>query len=306
MNKEIIILKNISKKFGAIQALDNVSLEIAEGSIFGLLGTNGAGKTTLIKIMLGLVSSTSGNGKIMGYDIETESNKIREKTGVLLDHTGLYGHLTVFDNLDFYGRIWRLNKNERRTKISELLEYFHINDKSDALVSTLSKGTQQKVAIARTLIGRPQLLILDEPTTGLDPVSTISLRDILVKITKEYHITILLNTHNLREAEIICDEIGILQNGQLLKTGNVKELCRTDNKQEYNIYVKNVTNVGVAKLQAKINCKINMDKEQVIITHDSGQLNLLLDFILSEGGEIVKIESASPSLEETFIKHIKL
>lgn len=306
MSKRMIILENISKEFGNIQALDDVSLEITEGSIFGLLGTNGAGKTTLIKIMLGLIPSTSGNGKIMGYDIQTESAQIREKTGVLLDHTGLYGHLTVFDNLDFYGRIWKLNKNERHAIISDLLEYFHISDKTYTLVNTLSKGTQQKVAIARALIGRPRLLILDEPTTGLDPVSTISFRDILVKISKEYHVTILLNTHNLREAEIICDEIGILQNGRLLKTGNVKELCRTDNTYEYNVCVKNTNKINLDNLQAKINCKINIVKDEVIITHDSSQLNILLDFILSEGGEIVKIENAQHSLEETFVKHVKI
>ena len=214
----------LSREYATIRALDRLSLEIPAGSIFGFLGSNGAGKTTTIHLLLGLLRPTAGRASVLGFDVATRIDEIRLRTGALLDQAGLYGRLSVRDNLEFYGRIWHMSRRERRTRSEELLRQFRLWERRKEPAGRLSFGMKRKLAVARALFHRPELVFLDEPTAGLDPVSAESLRRALVELAAEEGVTVFLTTHNVPEAGKVCDQIGIIRAGRLLANGSPEEL----------------------------------------------------------------------------------
>ena len=205
-------------------ALSALSIEVPQGNIFGFLGSNGSGKTTTIHLLLGLLKPKSGVAKVLDFDTQTQSAEIRNRTGVLLEDTGLYEWLSAEDNLEFHGRIYRLPKKERRARIKELLTYLGLWERRHDRVGKWSRGMKQKLAVARALLHRPALVFLDEPTAGLDPMATSALGDLLLELVAKEGITVFLTTHNLAEAEKLCDRVGIIKQGKLLATGTVNEL----------------------------------------------------------------------------------
>jgi ABC-2 type transport system ATP-binding protein len=219
MTEFAIDVQDVCCTFGDLQALDRVTLRVRGGTVFGLLGPNGAGKTTTIRLLLGLVAATSGHARVLGLDLRAESAAVRCRTGALLEHTGLYERLSAEDNLDFYGRVWRLPRVERQERIRELLTEFGLWDRRHDIVARWSRGMKQKLAVARAMLHRPHLLLLDEPTAGLDPVASAALRDDLASLVTRERVTVLLTTHNLVEAERLCAEIGVLSRGRLLAVG---------------------------------------------------------------------------------------
>lgn len=305
MENPIIKTVNLSKDFENVQALKNVSLEIPGGSIFGLLGLNGAGKTTVIRILLGLLKPTSGKAEVMGYNVQTQSDKIRQNTGVLLEHNGLYNHLSVYENLEFYGRIWRIPKQERFDRIVELLKQFDIFDKADDVTETLSKGMKQKVAIARAFIHKPQLVFLDEPSSGLDPVSVIALRNYLSDVARNQKCTIFLNTHNLNEAELLCDNIGIIKSGELLRVDKTNELCESN---------ETLVTIKVNEFNEEINNSLSEikgltiteeDNNAVVTLQSNNNLSNAINAIIINGGEVADVVKDKRTLEDVFVESIE-
>ncbi len=211
---------------GTVVALDQLTLEVARGSIFGFLGPNGAGKTTTVRLLLGLLDATEGSAEVLGHDVRTASVQIRARAGALLEHDGLYERLSAYDNLEYYGRIWQLPRDRRRKRIQELLERFGLWDRRGDAAETWSRGMKRKLALARALLHGPEILFLDEPTAGLDPGAAATLRDDLSNLVKEGQATIFLNTHNLAEAERLCDTIGVIAHGRLLALGSPQDLRR--------------------------------------------------------------------------------
>jgi ABC-2 type transport system ATP-binding protein len=207
----VIDAENLTKKFGNLTAVEDLTLHVDEGEVFGFLGPNGAGKTTTVRMLCCLISKTSGNATIGGYEIGNKegSLKIRKMIGLVPDNVGLSEHLTAYDNLDFYGKIYDCSESQRKESIKRFLEMLGIWEKRNALAGTLSKGMKQKLAIARALIHEPEILFMDEPTANLDPESAKTVRDFILELKKEKR-TIFLNTHNLDEAQRICDRIAIL------------------------------------------------------------------------------------------------
>ena len=193
--------------------MEDLTLHVNEGEVFGFLGPNGAGKTTTIRMLCCLISKTSGKAQIDGYEIGNGSGaqKIRNIIGLLPENVGLYEGLSAYKNLDFYGRLHKLNEQQRREKIKYFLSMLELWDKRNVPVGTFSKGMKQKLAIARALIHDPQVLFLDEPTANLDPEASKMVRDFILELKKEKR-TIFLNTHLLDEAEKICDRVAILKN----------------------------------------------------------------------------------------------
>jgi len=224
MTQYAIQTQELTREYSTVRALDRLSLEIPAGSIFGFLGSNGAGKTTTIHLLLGLLRPTAGQAIVLGYDVSTEIDEVRRRTGALLDNAGLYARLGVQDNLEFYGRIWHMPRRERRARSEELLRQFGLWDRRKEPAGRLSFGMKRKLAIARALFHRPDLVFLDEPTAGLDPVSAESLRRSLVELVAQEGVTVFLTTHNVPEAGKVCDQIGILRSGQLLASGSPEEL----------------------------------------------------------------------------------
>ena len=220
----LIETENLTKKFGDLTAVENVTLRVNDGEVFGFLGPNGAGKTTTIRMLCCLISKTSGSATIGGYEIgnKEDSLKIRKMIGLVPDNVGLSENLTAYDNLDFYGKIYDCSEAQRKESIKRFLEMLGLWEKRNDLAGTFSKGMKQKLAIARALIHDPQVLFLDEPTANLDPESAKTVREFILELKKQKK-TIFLNTHNLDEAQRICDTIGIL-NTKLSVTGTPQEL----------------------------------------------------------------------------------
>src|SRR5512134_2054294 len=224
MNEYAIRTDHLSCHFGAIRAVDDVSLEIPKGIIFGFLGPNGAGKTTTIRLLLGLLEPNQGSACVLGFDTQTHSEQIRNASGALLEHSGLYERLSAHDNLEFYGRIYRMERAKLEARIKALLTHFGLWERRHERVGHWSRGMKQKVAIARTLLHRPSLIFLDEPTAGLDPIAAASLRDDIAALVQSGDVTVFLNTHNLPEAEKLCSQVGVIRNGKLLSMGSPDQL----------------------------------------------------------------------------------
>ena len=182
----MIEAENLTKKFGNLTAVDYLTLKVNAGEVFGFLGPNGAGKTTTVRMLCCLISKTSGTAKISDYTIGEESDclKIRKLIGLVPDNVGLYDDLTAYENLDFYGKLYKLNKADRKTNIQHFLEMLGLWEKRDVMAGTFSKGMKQKLAIARALIHDPQILFMDEPTASLDPESAKTVRDFILKLKK--------------------------------------------------------------------------------------------------------------------------
>jgi ABC-2 type transport system ATP-binding protein len=224
MSGYAIQTSQLTRDFGAIRAVDGVTLDVPAGIVFGFLGANGAGKTTTIHLLLGLIEPTAGSARTLGFDTRQQGQEIRQQAGALLEFNGLYERLSAVDNLDFYGRVWHMPAAERQARIQELLTHFGLWDRRKERVATWSRGMKQKLAIARVLFHHPQLVFLDEPTAGLDPVAAASLRDDLDALARREGVTVFLNTHNLDEAQRLCAQVGVIRSGKLLAVGSPDEL----------------------------------------------------------------------------------
>ena len=207
----MIDAENLTKNFGTITAVDNLSLHVNDGEVFGFLGPNGAGKTTTVRMLCCLISKTSGTARIAGFDVGSEADalKIRKLIGFVPDNVGLYEDLTAYENLDYYGKLYKCTETQIKENIQRFLTMLGLWEKKDSAAGTFSKGMKQKLAIARALIHDPEILFMDEPTANLDPESAKTVREFILKLKSEKK-TIFLNTHNLDEAQRICDRIGIL------------------------------------------------------------------------------------------------
>ncbi|GMV09838.1 MAG: ABC transporter [Gemmatimonadetes bacterium SCN 70-22] len=219
MTAPAIRVDGLVRDFPKVRALDHLTFEVPAGTVFGFLGPNGAGKTTVIRVLLGLVDPTAGRTEVFGRDPRTEGDQVRQQAGALLEHNGVYERLTALQNLDFYARAWHMPRTDRAERIRELLSQFGLWERRDESVGTWSRGMKQKLAVARAVLHRPRLVFLDEPTAGLDPVASASLRDDLARLAQEEGVTIFLTTHNLGEAERLCSLVGVIRRGRLLDFG---------------------------------------------------------------------------------------
>jgi len=206
----------LSRSFGAVHAVDDVSLQVPTGTIFGFLGPNGSGKTTTIRLLLGLLEPDRGSATVLGFDTRKDADSIRQRTGALLEHAGLYERLSAEDNLEFYARVWQMPASTRQERVKELLTHLGLWERRSEQVGTWSRGMKQKLAVARTMLHRPDLIFLDEPTAGLDPVASAALRQDLTSLADKEGVTVFLTTHNLPEAEAVCDQVGVIRQGRLL------------------------------------------------------------------------------------------
>ena len=223
----IITIDNVCKNYKSKKALNNVSLSIKQGELFGLLGVNGAGKTTLIKILCGLTKKTSGTITINNFNLDKEIDKIKEIIDISPQETAVANNLTVKENLEFFANIY----NNKANTINEIVDIFNLNEVLNQRAKTLSGGYKRRLSIAIALISKPKILFLDEPTLGLDVFARRELWNIIKKLQK--NITIILTSHYLEEIENLCDRVAILSNGKLLKTGTIEEIKQITNTQNF-------------------------------------------------------------------------
>lgn len=224
MNASAIITKDLTKKFGDVIAVDNLNLNIPRGKIFGILGPNGCGKSTTLRMLCGVISPSSGSGEVLGYDIVKDSELIKQNTGYMSQKFSLYQDLTVEENMKFYAGIYSLSAGEMRERMKWLKDMTNLHGKERFLVASLSGGWKQRVALCCALIHKPKLLILDEPTAGVDPVSRRVFWKAIHRLAED-GITVLVTTHYMDEAET-CHNIAFLFSGRLLTYGPPGELMR--------------------------------------------------------------------------------
>jgi ABC-2 type transport system ATP-binding protein len=293
----------LTRDFGSVRALDALSLDVPKGIVFGFLGPNGAGKTTAIRAFLGLIEPTSGRAEVLGFDTRRGGSAIRARCGALLEHPGLYERLSAQDNLDFYGRAWRMPKHTRTDRIRELLTRFGLWDRRADPVGNWSRGMKQKLAVARAVLHRPDLVFLDEPTSGLDPVATAGLREDLATLAAQEGVTVFLTTHNLNEAERLCGQVGVIRGGRLLAVGSPDELRGRQDSGRVDITARGLTSEIVMLLRSMPNVET--------VTIDNGQLSLALSggasvapivaLLVQHDVAVEEVRRARATLEDAFL-----
>jgi ABC-2 type transport system ATP-binding protein len=298
----------LTRKYKDLTALDRLNLTIKQGTIFGFLGPNGAGKTTTLNLLIGLIGPTSGQARVLGFDSTREAQRVREQIGVLLEDHGLYEYLSAYDNLEFFGRINRLSKSDLARRIQALLEKVGLWDNRDQQVREWSKGMKQKLAICRALLHQPKILFLDEPTSGLDPASQRMVREEILALKASENVTIFLNTHNLDEAERVCDEIAIINKGKLITRGH-PDVIKTAATADGHILVS--IDALPAEVEAQLKrlpfvkaVEMNGQRLRVITDHPSrsAEINRLL---VSQGVAVAELHRQQASLEEIFLQLVE-
>ena len=304
MKQLIIETQNLTLNFNnKIRALDNLTLQVPQGVIFGFLGANGSGKTTTIHLLLGLLKPTSGSAKVFGHDTQIQGDLIRDRTGVLLEHSGLYERLNAWENLEFYGRICRLPKKERSDRIKELLCDMSLWSRRYDKVGKWSRGMKQKLARARALLHRPSLVFLYEPAAGLDPVAAAILGEALTEMVAKEKVTVFLTTHHLAEAEKLCDRVGILKNGKLLASGSPNELKAKCLVSKIEIYGRGFSDRLQQSLRSNhLVIDFQVRKNRLLINlHLKAEVSALVRFLIKAGCEIEAVHQNQGSLEEVFL-----
>ncbi len=223
MNESAITITNLTKKFEDKTALDNLTLEVQKGELFGLLGPNGAGKTTIINILCGLIKPTSGTAKIHGYDTQKDAQKVKEIIGVCIQETAIYPYLTGKENLELFGKLYGMKAKAIKERSTMLLTKMGLTEDAKRLTAKYSGGMKRRLSLALALINDPEIAFLDEPTVAMDPQSRRAVWD-FIKEQKTKGKTVILTTHQMEEAEELCDRVGIIEHGKLIALGTPKEL----------------------------------------------------------------------------------
>ncbi len=303
----MIETENLTRKFGDLTAVDNVTFKVNHGEIFGFLGPNGAGKTTTVRMLCCLISKTSGNARIGDYEIGSQEDalKIRKIIGLVPDNVGLYESLTAYENLDYYGTLYRRTDSQRKESNEYFLKLLGLWEKRNALAGTFSKGMKQKLAIARALIHDPEIIFMDEPTANLDPESAKTVREFILELKKEKK-TIFLNTHNLDEAQRVCDRIGIL-NTKLMAVGTPQELERFVRGRKTVIQLRQMSEEildSLKRLQVK-NLVRERNKLTVDVENPAEENPEIVSAIVAAGGRVETVSVLSSTLEDAYLKLVR-
>ncbi|MBF6612151.1 MAG: ABC transporter ATP-binding protein [Chloroflexi bacterium] len=303
MSRSIIRAEHLSRSFGAVKAIDDLSLDVPAGIVFGFLGPNGAGKTTTIHLLLGLLEPTAGRASVLGFDTRTQADEIRARTGALLEFAGLYEHMSAEDNLDFYGRIYHMPAADRRVRRKELLTHLDLWDRRKDQVGKWSRGMKQKLAVARALFHHPCLIFLDEPTAGFDPLAATALHNDLASLVAREGVTVFLTTHNLTEAEKLCAQVGVIRQGKLLIVGNPDELRLREGSPQAEIVGQGFNEQTLALLRARpevAHAELQGDHLTIELRVES-RIAPLVSLIVQSGAEIEEVRRGKASLEDVFL-----
>ena len=299
--------ENLVRRFESVTAVDGLNLQVPRGIIFGFLGPNGAGKTTTIHLLLGLLEPTRGNASVFGYDTKTQSESIRSITGVLFQNSGLYERLSVFNNMKFFAKVWNLPQDIQESRIRNLLTQFGLWERRNQITSKLSTGMKRKLAIARTLIHQPKLIILDEPTAGLDPIARTNLQEGIIEICNREEATFLITTHNLHEAEKICSQVAVINQGKVVVQDDVSELRKLSKSVQIEIIGNKFDDNVLSALQTIEGISITQSLETHLIIEvppgiSSSEINSV---IINSGGSVEELKYTRTNLEDLFLSLIK-
>ena len=268
MSNTVLELKNVSKTFGKRKVIDNLSLEVKEGEIFGFLGPNGSGKTTTIKMILKLIDNDEGTIKVNGYDTEKQFEKAMECIGAIVENPDMYKYMSGIDNLKLHARI----RNVSKQRIDEVLKLVELDNRSKEKVGKYSLGMKQRLGLAITLLHKPKVLILDEPTNGLDPAGIKKLRDILKEISHKDGVAVFVSSHILSEMQLMCDRVAVIDNGKIVK---IEEISSEEEEKTEVLDVK-VKNIEKAQkiLKEKFNLESKLEQNNIEITVETADVEI--------------------------------
>lgn len=303
----IIEVKKLTKKFGEFTAVDQISFDVKKGEIFGLLGPNGAGKSTILRMLSTLARPTRGTAVIGGYDIVKEDTEVRKLIGLVSEKMIMYNRLTAKENLWFFGSLFSIPKETLTKRIDELLELVQLTKWKDSQVGTFSTGMRQRMNVVRALLNLPQVLFLDEPTLGLDPQSSVEIREFIRKLNRENGTTVILTTHMMVDADLLCDRIAIVDHGKIVALDTSPNLKKMINGADASVIKLDVSNLSadlLAKLQA-LECADAITQESPtelkILAHGTESFDNLIDSVRRNGGKISSMQNLQPTLEDVFL-----
>ncbi|MEW5937565.1 MAG: ATP-binding cassette domain-containing protein [Candidatus Thermoplasmatota archaeon] len=308
MTENAIVTNNLTKKFGDLVAVDRISFEVGKGEIFGFLGPNGAGKTTTIRMLCTLSRPTDGSATVAGFDIVKEDSKVRQHIGLISEKMIMYNELTARENLRLFGKLYDIPRDALNKRIDELLGLVHMEKWADKQIGTFSTGMKQRINVIRALVNQPDILFLDEPTLGLDPQSTSEIRGLIRRINTENGTTMVLTTHMMVEADMLCGRIGIIDHGKIVALDtptNLKKMVSGTETTLHEFDIPNLTNSMIEAIRS-LRCinSIFQEGETRIKVRSTGSdsFDLILDALRKNGGKIREVKNIEPTLEDVFLK----
>ena len=297
--KNIVQIKNVTKKIGKKVIIDDLTFDVHLGEVFGFLGPNGAGKTTTIKMLLGLMKITKGEMYIDGFNIEKDFEKAIAKVGGIIENPDLYKYLTGYQNLVHYFRMYPDIKKER---IDEVIKIVGLEKRIHDKIKTYSLGMRQRLGVAQALINSPKLLVLDEPTNGLDPAGIHELRNHLRTLAKEENIAVIVSSHLLSEMELMCDRVGIIQNGKLVRIQNMQEMLEDETVSVIALTVTPIEKAKAYLESLSSTYKPEIKGNEIEIKETIENIPELVEKLVSQGIKIYDIHKEKQSLEEKFLE----
>lgn len=304
---EVIKTISLTKQYGEFTAVDKLDLSIEQGEVFGFLGPNGAGKTTTILMLLGLTSPTNGSATIYGYDCTRNPLSVKRITGYLPENVGFYGELSAEDNLRYTASLNKIDGEESRQRIKQVLEDVGLIERAKQPVQQYSRGMRQRLGIADVLLKRPKVVILDEPTQGIDPASVPELLEIIRKMSQEHKITVVLSSHQLHYVQRICSRVAIMSKGKAVIQGNVDELSQKVMGGE-----DIVVDLEVEKLTPQITNSLSALSGVTKVTSNGNMITVecsrevkkeLASSVISNAGTVLTLRSADSVLEEIYLRY---
>jgi ABC-2 type transport system ATP-binding protein len=299
---DIITTQGLTKYYGSLVAVDDLSMKVHEGEIFGFLGPNGAGKTTTIRMLVGLTTPTEGTATIKGYDIRQDIGNVKRYVGVVPETSNLYNELTVWENLHFMAGMYHVPKPERTNRITNLLTTFGLTERRGAKFGGLSRGLKRRATIAAALVHRPDILFLDEPTSGLDVMSARSLRQFLRDL-REMGVTVFLTTHYIEEADQLCDRIAIIVKGRIIAIDtpeHLKAVVQGTSVIEVT-FTSPVQPRNLEELEAYGQVEVKDNTLWIQVSDISKSFKALTSFADDHGLDVMNMNTVKPSLEDAFV-----
>jgi len=300
----IVETDRLQRLFGEHKAVDEITFHVKQGEVFGLLGPNGAGKTTTVRMLNGILPPSSGTARVFGYDPSVDGEIIRRKTGVLTETPALYERLSAHDNLEFFATLQDIPQAEIIHRVDEMLEFFELSHRAKDKVETFSKGMKQRLALARALIHKPPLLFLDEPTSGLDPEAAHQVNDLIADLTNQNGQTVVLATHNLTEAQRLCDRVAVMNKGKILALGSLDELSKKlwpVTWVDIKLYKTSDRNVSSLLKSLRGVIQVSVDEDALSIQVEKEEvIPEVVRFLVEHGEAIHKVNSRDYTLEDIY------
>ena len=298
----VIEVKDLVKKFKEFTAVNGISFEVREGELFGLLGPNGAGKTTTIKMLTTLLPATSGSAVVAGFDVSKYRDEVRQNIGMVFQEPALDKQLTGRENLDFHARMYGLKKDVRQKRLKEVLDLVELTDKKDKLVETYSGGMQRRLEIARGLMHAPRVLFLDEPTLGLDAQTRRKIWEYILRLNETRNTSILLTTHYMEEADVLCGRVGIMDKGKIVAADTPKNLKNTIGADVITLDLEHGDSEAFRGLPFVKELVKHETKISLSLNNGEHQIPLLMEFAQSRRMKVRSVELHKPSLEDVFLR----